>query len=112
MAIVAVPGDLEVSAELSGEQMRDLTEGQTVALVPAEYPGQELTGAIRRLPYPYGGGGGTEALAEADRSTRISVDFAGLAPEPKMELEMGDLCGGPIVSGLSGFCVAQSASSA
>ncbi len=87
--IVADLGALEVSAELSGEQMRELTEGQAVALVPVDYPGQGLTGTIRQLPYPYGGGGSTEALEQADRSTRMSVDFAGLAPE--MTMEMGDL---------------------
>jgi len=89
VCIVADLRALEVSAELTGEQMRELTEGQAVTLVPVDYPGQELAGTIRRLPYPYGGGGTTEALEQADKSTRISVDFTGLPPE--MKLEMGDL---------------------
>jgi len=87
--VVADPMQLEVSAELSAEQMRELTEGLAVTLAPANYPGQVLTGTIRQLPYPYGTGGGVQALAEADKSTRIRADFAGL---PRGQtLAMGDL---------------------
>jgi multidrug efflux pump subunit AcrA (membrane-fusion protein) len=89
VAIEADLSQMEVRAELSSEQMRELVEGQAVTLVPVDYPGQELRGIIRRLPYPYGGGGGAEALAGADKSTRISVDLTGLPSE--MKLEMGNL---------------------
>ncbi len=87
--VVADPAQLEVSAELSAEQMRDLTEGLAVTLAPVNYPGQTLTGAIRQLPYPYGTGGGVQALAEADKSTRISADLAALPAD--QALKMGDL---------------------
>lgn len=87
--ILAHPTELEVSADLSPEQMSELSEGQPVTVVPVNYPGQELLSTIRRLPYPYGSGGGTQALAEADRSTRIRVDFAGLPVE--VSLAAGDL---------------------
>lgn len=87
--VVADPAQLEVSAELSAEQMRDLAEGMVVTLAPANYPGQTLTGTIRQLPYPYGTGGGVQPLAEADKSTRIQVDFAGLPAG--QALAMGDL---------------------
>lgn len=87
--VVADPTQLEISAELSAEQMRDLAEGMPVTLAPTNYPGQTLAGIIRQLPYPYGTGGGVQALAEADKSTRISADLAALPAG--QALKMGDL---------------------
>jgi multidrug efflux pump subunit AcrA (membrane-fusion protein) len=87
--IVADPGGLEISAQLSAEQMRELSEGQEVSLLPADYPGQALAGVIRQLPYPYGSGGGSEALENADTATRVSLDFASLPAG--VVLEAGDL---------------------
>lgn len=93
--VVADPTQLEISAELSAEQMRELAEGMPVTLAPVNYPGQTLVGTIRQLPYPYGTGGGVQALAEADKSTRISADLAGL-PEGQA-LKMGDLVKATVV---------------
>ena len=87
--IVADLTDLEISAELSAEQMRDLTEGLAVSIAPTNYPGQELAGSIRQLPYPYGRGGGAGTLEDADKATRISLDFARLPAGVK--LASGDL---------------------
>ncbi len=50
-------------------------------------PGQELKGYIRRLPYPYGGGGRTEGLDEEDKSTRITLE----ASAAEAGFELGDL---------------------
>jgi hypothetical protein len=44
--------------------------------------GRQIKGHVRRLPYPYGSGGGTVGLEEEDRSTRISIDEAGVELEP------------------------------
>lgn len=93
--VVADPTQLEISAELSAEQMRELAEGMPVTLAPVNYPGQTLVGTIRQLPYPYGTGGGVQALAEADKSTRISADLAGL-PDGQT-LKMGDLVKATVV---------------
>jgi len=50
-------------------------------------PGVELTGTIRRLPYPYGSGGKGTTVEELDKSTRITVneDLA------EYGIELGDL---------------------
>ena len=93
--IVADPSGLEISAELTAEQMRELSEGQEVFLLPADYPGQALTGVIRQLPYPYGSGGGSETLENADTATRISLDFASLPAG--VALETGDLVRATVV---------------
>jgi multidrug efflux pump subunit AcrA (membrane-fusion protein) len=83
--ILADPADLEVRAELSADQMQDLSEGQTATVVPVEYPGEERPASIRSLPYPYGSGGGAAELEDRDRATHLNVDLGGL------EVERGDL---------------------
>ncbi len=87
--IVADPADLELSAELSAEQMGDLNEGMAVKLVPINYPGQTISGLVRQLPYPYGSGGGSQSLDDADTATRITPDFSALPAG--ISLEAGDL---------------------
>ncbi len=87
VAIVADPSQLEVSADLTSNQLQDLVEGMPVTVVLVSRPGQELKGHIRRLPYPYGGGGRTEGLDEADKSTRIALE----ATAAEAGFELGDL---------------------
>jgi multidrug efflux pump subunit AcrA (membrane-fusion protein) len=79
--VVADPSRLEVTAELSTDEMGELSEGQTASAVPVEYPGQELPATIQSLPYPYGSGGSATDLEEEDRNTHIDVDFGSLAPD-------------------------------
>ena len=83
--IVADLSQLELSAELTSSHMQDLTEGMECTIRLSDKPGQDWTGQIRRLPYPYGGGGGTTALDKEDTSTRVGFDMQGL------DLEAGDL---------------------
>jgi multidrug efflux pump subunit AcrA (membrane-fusion protein) len=83
--IVADPSELEARAELTSDEMKELSEGQETIIVPIEYPGQELKGNIRSLPYPYGSGGGVSDLDDKDRATHLTVELNGL------ELEAGDL---------------------
>jgi RND family efflux transporter MFP subunit len=80
--VIADPSELQVSAELSADDMRKLSEGQDATLVPIEYPGQELPGTIRSLPYPYGSGGSSTGLDEEDRMTHLTVDLRYLDVEP------------------------------
>jgi len=72
---VAAPGALEISADLLSDTLQKLSIGQKCTITLVNYPGKELHGTIRRLPYPYGTGGSTSASAVGeDRSTRISID--------------------------------------
>jgi RND family efflux transporter MFP subunit len=80
--IVADPSELEVTAELSPDDMRELSEGQEAAVVPVEFPGEELPASIRLLPYPYGSGGSAVDVEEEDRNTHLSIDTGGLSLEP------------------------------
>jgi multidrug efflux pump subunit AcrA (membrane-fusion protein) len=83
--IVADPSELEARAELGSDDMKKLSEGQSATIVPIEYPGEELEGSIRALPYPYGSGGGVTDLDEKDPDTHLTVNLAGL------DLEAGNL---------------------
>ena len=87
IAIVANLDELEVSAEPLDSQLQDLTEGMAVTASLASRPGEAFGGAIRRLPYPYGGGGRSQGVEEEDTSTRISLEVS-----PKdIGLDQGDL---------------------
>ena len=83
--VVANPSELEVTAEPTAEQMRRLSEGQAITIVPVEYPGQELPGFISSLPYPYGSGGSAVDLQEEDQITHIDADFG------DFDVKAGDL---------------------
>jgi len=83
--VVADPSAIEVSADLSSSQLQEMVEGQEAIVTLSAYPGQTWQGTVRRLPYPYGSGGGTGSLEDADKSVRVSLegDLSGL--------ELGDL---------------------
>lgn len=80
--VVADPAQLEVTAELSSDEMRDLSEGQEATVTSASYPGQDLPGTIRLLPYPYGSGGSATGVDEEDQNTHVAVDLSALQAEP------------------------------
>jgi RND family efflux transporter MFP subunit len=88
---VADPSTLEVSADLTSDEMNDLAENMPVSVMLVSRPGQEISGTIRRLPYPYGGGGrittGTDTTDE-DKSTRVTLSKTAA----EAGFEVGDLC--------------------
>ncbi len=88
---VADPSTIEISADLTSDEMKDLAENMAVSVVLVSRPGQEISGTIRRLPYPYGGGGrvatsSTDATEE-DKSTRVTLG----ATATEAGFEVGDL---------------------
>lgn len=84
---IADVSELEVSADLLSTQVEDMVEGMPVSLVLVSRPGVELTGEIRRLPYPYGSGGSGQSVEEMDKSTRVSIDQSAA----DAGFELGDL---------------------
>ena len=72
VAVVADMANLEVSAELLSDDMNDLVEGMPVTAVLSNRPGEVITGEIRRLPYPFGGGS-QSTLSDDDKTTRITL---------------------------------------
>jgi len=74
---IADPGQVEFTGQLSGDVMKLLSEGQAVEIRPVTRPDIVLNAVIRRLPAPYGSGGGS-INNTTDTSTRFSViDSAG-----------------------------------
>jgi len=69
---IADPSQLEVAAELSADQMKQLTEGQQAELSLLSRPDLALPTIIRQLPAPYGSGG-SGAVQERDRTTRFKI---------------------------------------
>jgi len=83
--VIADLSAIEVSADLHGDQLEDLTEGQEATVVLSAAPGRTWTGTVRRLPYPYGTGGSIESPASVDNAARISLGGN------VSELKVGDL---------------------
>jgi multidrug efflux pump subunit AcrA (membrane-fusion protein) len=73
VVVVADVSELEVSSDLTSSQLQELSEGMPVVLKMVGRPGQILTGTVRRLPYPYGTGGGA-SVQDLDKSTRVTVE--------------------------------------
>lgn len=91
VVVVADTSQLEVSSDLTSSQLQELAEGMPVTLKMVGRPGQTLTGTVRRMPYPYGTGGGA-TVQDLDNSTRISVEQtaeeAGYALGDLMQVEV------------------------
>ncbi len=84
--IIGDPDNLELSADLMSTEMSLLAEEMTVTIELPYQEDQTITGIIRRLPYPYSGGGRTDGVQEEDQSVRITPDENLL----DLDLEMGD----------------------
>lgn len=87
VATLADVNELEVSADLVSNQLTDLSEGMPATFMLVSRPGVELTGNIRRLPYPYGSGGRGTTVEELDKTTRLSVNES----LEELGIEQGDL---------------------
>ena len=72
--VIADPSELEVSADLTDRHMRELVEDMVAVAAPVSSPGDEVAAVVRRLPYPYGGGGRSQGAGEEDKSTRVALD--------------------------------------
>jgi len=84
---VADPAQLEVSADLQSTDLQQLAENLPVSLMLVSRPGEKYQGIIRKLPYPYGSGGGSTKLDELDKSTRVTLQ----GDLSNSGIELGDL---------------------
>lgn len=83
--IIADPLDIEVSANPSEDELRELSEGQQVVVRLGVDPDRSWPGTVRRLPYPYGTGSGADALTGIARPVRIDLE------EDTSGLKLGEL---------------------
>ncbi len=87
VASLADVSELEVSSDLISNQLVDLAEGLPARIMLVSRPGVELTGFIRRLPYPYGSGGRGTTVEDMDKSSRVTVNQS----PAEAGFELGDL---------------------
>jgi len=90
VAVVADVNRLEVSADLQTTELQKLSEGLPTTVTLVGQPGEELTGSIRRLPFPYGSGSLDDSGAQAGtegQSARVTLDQSPL----EGGYELGDL---------------------
>jgi multidrug efflux pump subunit AcrA (membrane-fusion protein) len=87
VVILADVSALEITADLRESQLTDLEENMPATITLSSRPGEEFQGSIRRLPYPYGGGGRSDGVEEEDKSTRLGVEQT----LEELGLELGDL---------------------
>lgn len=87
VAVIANVSQTEVTASPRESLLLELAEGIAVGMAPAGKPGEEMSGVIALLPYPYGSGGNTKA---ADSDTAVHIQF----DDPQAALaryQLGDL---------------------
>ncbi len=82
-AVIADLNHLEISADLTGQDLLDLEEGMQVSATIANRPGEIYSGYIRRLPYI----GSSTSGEDEDKTTRITLEINPL----EANLEVGDL---------------------
>ena len=86
--VLADLSKLEVSADLTSTDLQLLQEDMPVTVVAVSGPTSELSGKIRKLPYPYGKASPEDTQSETqDTATRV-----GLIDDPATaNLTLGDL---------------------
>jgi multidrug efflux pump subunit AcrA (membrane-fusion protein) len=81
--VLGDPGALEITADLSADELSQRSVGQQATIRLLNRPEQDWSGHVRQLPYPYGGGAGSET--DDETTTRITLD------DPDVLLEIGEL---------------------
>jgi multidrug efflux pump subunit AcrA (membrane-fusion protein) len=80
--VLADPTKLEITAELGSEELNEMSINQEALITLRNRPEETLSGYVRLLPYPYGGGTG-EATSD-DTAVHIAL-------VDDVALEMGEL---------------------
>jgi HlyD family secretion protein len=70
--VMADPSELEFTAELGSEDLSEMSINQVAEITLRNRPEDTLSGYVRQLPYPYGGG--TTELEDDDTSVHIALD--------------------------------------
>ncbi len=81
--VLADPNELEITAELGNEELSQMSAGQEATIRLRSRPDQDYQGAVRQLPYPYGGG--TVETDGDETAARVAFD------DPDVKLELGEL---------------------
>ncbi len=74
MAVVANQDEVEITAQLSDADLSYLEVDVPVTVTLSSLPGQDLTGKITELPYPFSGGGTVQKLDKQDTYVHIVLN--------------------------------------
>jgi RND family efflux transporter MFP subunit len=85
--VIADLTKIEISADLTSTDLQVLQEGMAVSVSAVSGPATELTGQIRRLPYPYGKADPASDNEKQDTATRVSLN----EDPATANLSLGDL---------------------
>jgi multidrug efflux pump subunit AcrA (membrane-fusion protein) len=86
VVVIADPNDVNITADLTSNQLSVLEEGQSAEITMSSAPGKVFEAVIEQLPYPYGTGGGQAKVEDQDERVHITM----FNPE-EADLEVGDL---------------------
>lgn len=81
VGVLADPTKLEITAELSSDELSQMALNQPALITLRNRPGETFHGVVRQLPYPYGG---TTVDTGDDTAVHVSV-------EGEVEMALGEL---------------------
>jgi multidrug efflux pump subunit AcrA (membrane-fusion protein) len=73
VAVIADPSTVDVTADLTTNQMSVMEEGMPAEVTFSSRPGEVFEAIIAQLPYPYGTGGGEVKVEDRDERTHITI---------------------------------------
>jgi multidrug efflux pump subunit AcrA (membrane-fusion protein) len=86
VAVIADPTEVDITADLTSNQLGLLEEGQSAEITMSSAPGEVFEAVIQQLPYPYGTGGDAAKVEDQDERVHITL----LRPD-EVDFEAGDL---------------------
>jgi multidrug efflux pump subunit AcrA (membrane-fusion protein) len=82
IGVLADPNALEITAELSSDELSQMALGQQAVITLRNRPGETFNGTVRQLPYPYGGT--TVDTGSDDTAVHVSI-------EGQVDMNLGEL---------------------
>jgi multidrug efflux pump subunit AcrA (membrane-fusion protein) len=73
VAVIADPSTVDITADLTSNQMAVMEEGMSAEVTFSSRPGEVFDAIIAQLPYPYGTGGGSVQVEDRDERAHIKV---------------------------------------
>ncbi len=73
VGVLADPAKLEITAELSSDELSQMALNQQARITLRNRPGETFSGTVRQLPYPYGG---TTVDTGDDTAVHVSIESA------------------------------------
>ena len=86
VASIADPAEVDITANLTNQQLSLMEEGQQAEVSTSKRPGEIFEAILSQLPYPYGTGGGEAKVEDADERIHVAL----IDPEA-LDIRAGDL---------------------